>query len=60
MSHSGTANAGHYKAYIKSFENGIFYIYPGKWYCFDDSIVYEIEKKNYKHIFGGIIENGKY
>jgi ubiquitin C-terminal hydrolase len=22
LSHSGTANSGHYKAYIKSFENG--------------------------------------
>jgi ubiquitin C-terminal hydrolase len=59
LSHSGTANSGHYKAYIKSFENGICPINNlDKWYCFDDSIVFEIEKESFQHIFGGIVENG--
>jgi len=34
--HSGGALGGHYYAYIKSFEDG-------KWYCFNDSTVSEIQ-----------------
>ena len=59
LSHTGTANSGHYKAYITSFENGNQPLTLGKWYCFDDSVVFEIKKDGYKHIFGSIIENGK-
>ena len=33
--HSGTSNAGHYFSYVKSFENG-------KWYVFNDERVDEI------------------
>ena len=43
--HSGTANGGHYYAYIKSFEDG-------DWYCFNDGNVSFIDKNEIKDIFG--------
>ena len=42
---SGTANGGHYYAYIKSFEDG-------EWYCFNDGNVEFIDKNNIKDVFG--------
>ena len=42
---SGSANGGHYYAYIKSFEDG-------EWYCFNDGNVEFIDKNNIKDIFG--------
>ena len=42
---SGTANGGHYYAYIKSFEDG-------EWYCFNDGSVDFIDKNNIKDVFG--------
>lgn len=44
--HSGSANGGHYFAYIKSFENG-------KWYNFNDSSVQEIDEEAVKVMYGG-------
>lgn len=46
MIHSGSANGGHYYAYIKSFEND-------RWYDFDDSSVKEIDEKDIEKTFGG-------
>eukprot|EP00358_Blepharisma_japonicum_P000054 CAMPEP_0202954480 /NCGR_PEP_ID=MMETSP1395-20130829/50840_1 /ASSEMBLY_ACC=CAM_ASM_000871 /TAXON_ID=5961 /ORGANISM="Blepharisma japonicum, Strain Stock R1072" /LENGTH=276 /DNA_ID=CAMNT_0049670025 /DNA_START=359 /DNA_END=1189 /DNA_ORIENTATION=+ len=46
MIHSGSANGGHYYAYIKSFETG-------RWYDFDDSSVKEIDEKDIEKVFGG-------
>ena len=42
---SGTANGGHYFAYIKSFEDN-------KWYNFNDSHVSEINIENIINVFG--------
>ena len=42
---SGTANGGHYYAYIKSFEDG-------EWYCFNDGSVDFIDKNKIKDVFG--------
>ena len=42
---SGSANGGHYYAYIKSFEDG-------KWYNFNDMKVIEIDKKEIIDVFG--------
>ena len=42
---SGSANGGHYYAYIKSFEDG-------EWYCFNDGNVEFIDKNNIKNVFG--------
>ena len=42
---SGTANGGHYYAYIKSFEDN-------EWYCFNDGNVEFIDKNNIKDVFG--------
>ena len=50
---SGSANGGHYYAYIKSFEDG-------KWYNFNDANVYEIEKKDIAEVFGQINNSGRY
>jgi ubiquitin carboxyl-terminal hydrolase 47 len=44
--HSGTANGGHYYAYIKSFEDG-------NWYCFNDSEVTIINENDLENVFGG-------
>ena len=44
--HSGSAFGGHYHAYIKNFEDS-------KWFCFNDSIVKEIEEKEIRKVFGG-------
>mmetsp|Transcript_26094 Transcript_26094/g.25715 ORF Transcript_26094/g.25715 Transcript_26094/m.25715 type:complete len:834 (-) Transcript_26094:354-2855(-) len=46
MIHSGSANGGHYYAYIKSFETE-------RWYDFDDSSVKEIDEKDIEKVFGG-------
>ena len=43
--HSGTANGGHYYAYIKSFENDT-------WYDFNDSDVSEISEREIEKVFG--------
>jgi len=43
--HSGTANGGHYFAYIKSFEDNC-------WYNFNDSEVSKISEKEIESIFG--------
>ncbi len=43
--HSGTANGGHYYAYIKSFEDNF-------WYSFNDSEVSLISEKEIENIFG--------
>ena len=43
--HSGSANGGHYYAYIKSFEDE-------DWYCFNDTSVSIIDKNDIKDIFG--------
>jgi len=43
--HSGTANGGHYFAYIKSFEDDC-------WYNFNDSDVTRISEKEIENIFG--------
>ena len=45
--HSGTANAGHYYSYIKSFEDG-------RWYCFNDERVTEISIAEIEKSFGGV------
>ena len=50
---SGTANGGHYYAYIKSFEDG-------NWYNFDDTKVYEISKKMIPNIFGSDNNPGRF
>ena len=42
---SGSANGGHYYAYIKSFEDG-------EWYCFNDGNVDFIDKNDIKNVFG--------
>jgi ubiquitin carboxyl-terminal hydrolase 47 len=42
---SGTANGGHYYAYIKSLEDG-------EWYCFNDRNVDFIDKNDLKNVFG--------
>lgn len=49
--HSGTANGGHYYAYIKSFEDDI-------WYNFNDSDVSEISESEIENVFGGKCLNG--
>jgi ubiquitin carboxyl-terminal hydrolase 47 len=46
MIHSGSAMGGHYYAYIKSFENG-------KWYLFNDSTVKEIDEAEIEKTYGG-------
>jgi len=43
--HSGTANGGHYYAYIKSFEDNC-------WYSFNDSDVSRISESEIENVFG--------
>ena len=43
--HSGSALGGHYYAYIKSFEDGL-------WYKFNDSEVSKIDPDDIKSVFG--------
>ncbi len=43
--HSGTANGGHYFAYIKSFEDDF-------WYNYNDSDVSKISEKEIENVFG--------
>ena len=43
--HSGSANTGHYYAYIKSFDNQ-------KWYSFNDENIEEISEERLKGVFG--------
>lgn len=44
--HSGTPNAGHYTSYIKSFENG-------RWYLFNDESVREVNVSELEKTHGG-------
>ena len=44
--HSGSALGGHYFAYIKNFEDS-------NWFCFNDSLVKEIDEKEIQKVFGG-------
>ena len=44
--HSGSALGGHYYSYIKSF-------HYDRWFCFNDSTVYEIDEKDLEKAFGG-------
>ncbi|XP_023248211.1 ubiquitin carboxyl-terminal hydrolase 47 isoform X2 [Copidosoma floridanum] len=46
MIHSGSANGGHYYAYIKDFRNN-------KWWCFDDQRVSPITEKDIQNTYGG-------
>ncbi|XP_071791463.1 ubiquitin carboxyl-terminal hydrolase 47-like [Asterias amurensis] len=45
MVHSGTANGGHYYAYIKSFSDG-------RWYCFNDTSVTHATKEDIRRTYG--------
>lgn len=46
MIHSGSAQGGHYFAYIRSFDTG-------QWYNFNDSSVTAIDENALKDVFGG-------
>ncbi|GBM25505.1 Ubiquitin carboxyl-terminal hydrolase 47 [Araneus ventricosus] len=46
MVHSGSANGGHYYAYIKSFKDG-------EWYCFNDAQVTRITYDDIQKTYGG-------
>ncbi|GAB6023955.1 Ubiquitin carboxyl-terminal hydrolase 47 [Chamberlinius hualienensis] len=46
MVHSGSANGGHYYAYIKSFKDG-------QWYCFNDQTVSRITYEDICKTYGG-------
>ena len=50
MIHSGSANGGHYYAYIRSYEDN-------KWYSFNDDSVTEISEAQLSGVFG---EDKKY
>ncbi|XP_022105952.1 ubiquitin carboxyl-terminal hydrolase 47-like isoform X2 [Acanthaster planci] len=45
MVHSGTANGGHYYAYIKSFSDG-------QWYCFNDTSVTHAGQDDIRRTYG--------
>ncbi|XP_038049001.1 ubiquitin carboxyl-terminal hydrolase 47-like [Patiria miniata] len=45
MVHSGTANGGHYYAYIKSFSDG-------RWYCFNDTSVTRSTQDDIRRTYG--------
>lgn len=46
MIHSGSATGGHYYAYIKDFENGL-------WLCFNDQTVQPIGREEIEKSYGG-------
>ncbi|XP_042908811.1 ubiquitin carboxyl-terminal hydrolase 47 isoform X2 [Parasteatoda tepidariorum] len=46
MVHSGSANGGHYYAYIKDFKHG-------EWYCFNDAQVTKITYDDIQKTYGG-------
>ncbi|XP_054709133.1 ubiquitin carboxyl-terminal hydrolase 47-like [Uloborus diversus] len=53
MVHSGSANGGHYYAYIKSFKRG-------EWYCFNDAQVSKITYDDIQKTYGGGPSRGYY
>ncbi|GFY64316.1 ubiquitin carboxyl-terminal hydrolase 47 [Trichonephila inaurata madagascariensis] len=53
MVHSGSANGGHYYAYIKSFKDG-------EWYCFNDAQVTRITHDDIQKTYGGGPSRGYY
>uniref|UniRef100_A0A646QG70 Ubiquitin carboxyl-terminal hydrolase 47 n=1 Tax=Hemiscolopendra marginata TaxID=943146 RepID=A0A646QG70_9MYRI len=53
MVHSGSANGGHYYAYIKSFKDG-------HWYCFNDQSVTKITYDDIRKTYGGGPTRGYY
>lgn len=53
MVHSGSANGGHYYAYIKSFKHG-------EWYCFNDAQVTRITYDDIQKTYGGGPSRGYY
>lgn len=53
MVHSGSANGGHYYAYIKSFKDG-------HWYCFNDAQVTRITYDDIRKTYGGGTARGYY
>lgn len=53
MVHSGSANGGHYYAYIKSFKDG-------EWYCFNDAQVTRITYDDIQKTYGGGPSRGYY
>lgn len=53
MVHSGSANGGHYYAYIKSFKDG-------QWYCFNDQSVTRITYDDIRKTYGGGPTRGYY
>uniref|UniRef100_T1J5G5 Ubiquitin carboxyl-terminal hydrolase 47 n=1 Tax=Strigamia maritima TaxID=126957 RepID=T1J5G5_STRMM len=53
MVHSGSANGGHYYAYIKSFKDG-------QWYCFNDQSVMKITHDDIRKTYGGGPSRGYY
>ncbi|KFM79478.1 Ubiquitin carboxyl-terminal hydrolase 47, partial [Stegodyphus mimosarum] len=53
MVHSGSANGGHYYAYIKSFKHG-------EWYCFNDAQVTRITYDDIQKTYGGGPTRGYY
>lgn len=46
MVHSGSANGGHYYAYVKSFTEG-------QWYCFNDAQVSKVTYEEIRKTYGG-------
>lgn len=50
MVHSGSAAGGHYYAYIKSFENGL-------WYSFNDQNVIQVSQNEIEKSFGGVMSS---
>ncbi|XP_076350596.1 ubiquitin carboxyl-terminal hydrolase 47-like isoform X3 [Tachypleus tridentatus] len=53
MVHSGSANGGHYYAYIKCFKDG-------QWYCFNDAQVTKITYDDIRKTYGGGPSRGYY
>ncbi|XP_070383001.1 ubiquitin carboxyl-terminal hydrolase 47-like isoform X2 [Dermacentor albipictus] len=53
MVHSGSANGGHYYAYIKSFTEG-------QWYCFNDAQVSRVTYDEIRKTYGGGQSRGGY
>lgn len=53
MVHSGSANGGHYYAYIKSFVDG-------EWYCFNDVQVNKVTYDEIRKTYGGGQARGSY
>lgn len=51
--HNGTANHGHYFSYIKSEDNG-------RWFCFNDDRVTEINILDIEKTFGGVGHSNAY